>query len=246
MCKKVLVLALIAAGGFVAYRHFNGNFCLGEEPLEKQIQRERDKLPQLDAEIRKYISQVATREIDVKNLAAEIKQLEEQQLKNRDALKTKKAELQANASLIKEGAKADPDHQRALRDLDRQANAFTRAQAELKAKKEQLEAFKEALNAAHEELVAYQNERRSLETELAQLDAMLAQTRAEEVKARIHFDKSKLAERTKSITVLRNRVEVRQKELELQGRYLGTASQPVSKTDTKTVFEKVDELIGPK
>jgi chromosome segregation ATPase len=244
MCKKVLILALVAAAGFVAYRHFNGNFCLGEQPLEKQIQRERDKLPQLDAEIKKYISQVATREIDVKNLAAEIKQLEELQLKNREALALRKTELQGDVT--HKAVKVDPDQQRKFRDLDRQANAFSRAQAELKAKKEQLEAFKEALNAAHEELVAYQNERRSLETELAQLDAMLAQTRAEEVKARIHFDKSKLAERTKSITALRNRVEVRQKELELQGRYLGSASQPVSKTESKSVFEKVDELIGPK
>jgi len=245
MCKKVLLAALVAVAGVAAYRHFNVRLSMGEEPIEAQIKRERDKLPQLDAEIKRYISQVAGREVEVKNLAADIKKLEEQLQKHRDALRTKKAELQAGASAVKDAAKADPEQQRSLRELDRLADAYARGQAELKAKKEQLEANRDALNAAHEELVAYQNERRTLETELAQLDAMLAQTRAEEVKGRIHFDKSQLSERSKSITALRNRIEVRQKEMELQGRYLGkveTTSKPVE----KTVFEKVDELVGAK
>lgn len=246
MCKKLLLTALVAVVGVAAYRHFNVNLSVGAEPIESQIKRERDKLPQLDAEIKKYISLVAGREVEVKNLAVDVKKLEEQQQKNRDALRAKKSELQASASAVKDAAKADPEHQRSLRELDRLADAYARGQAELKARKEQLDAHREALNASHEELVAYQNERRTLETELAQLDAMLAQTRAEEVKGRIHFDRSQLSERSKSITALRNRIEVRQKELELQGRYLGTTTQPNNKPAEKTVFEKVDDLVGAK
>src|SRR5437870_3405328 len=104
MCKKILFAALIAVAGVAAYRHFKVRLSLGEEPIEAQIKRERDKLPLLDAEIKKYISEVAGREVEVKNLAADIKKLEEQQQKHRDALRTKKAELQA----VKDTAKADP------------------------------------------------------------------------------------------------------------------------------------------
>src|SRR5262245_39767289 len=119
MFKKLLLVALVAVIGVVAYRHFNLRLCRADESIESQLRRERDKLPQLDAEIKRYISLVAAREVEVKNLAGDIKNLEEQQKKNRETLKARKGDLQASASLVKDATKTDPEHQRALRDLDR-------------------------------------------------------------------------------------------------------------------------------
>src|SRR5205823_14258918 len=109
----------------------------------------------------------------------------------------------------------------------------------LKARKEQRESYLEALNASHEELVAYQNERRSLETQLAQLDAMAAQMRTEEIKSRLPFEKSQLADASKRIDKLRNLTEGRQKDRELQVRYLGNGTPPTPPLAEKDVMERV-------
>jgi len=251
MCKKILLLALLAVGGLWAYRHVDWDSvrCKKNDSLEKQIRRERERLPELDAEIKRLISQVAAREVELKQLEKEITETEKQLEQARQAMTARDAELRgdgtlADGALVKDDSKTGPERQRALKELNRLADCVERLDATLKARKEQREAFKDALNASHEELVAYKNERHGLETELAQLDAMVAQMRSEEIKTRVHFDKSRLAEATKRIEQLRTRAEVRQKERELQVKYLGTPGQPTPPKSEKDVLERVKKLAG--
>jgi chromosome segregation ATPase len=241
MCKKLFFVAILVAAGVWGYRHYHVKFSIHkEESLESQIRRERERLPELDGEIRKYISQVAAREVELKNLDKDISQLEKQLEQSRKALSTKES------AVSKDETKHDPERQRSLRELNRLADAVERTEAELKARREQREAYLEALNASHEELVAYQNERRSLETQLAQLDAMAAQMRTEEIKSRVHFDKSHLAEASKRIDKLRNLLEVRQKDRELQVRYLGNGAPTTPPLAEKDVLERAKRLISAK
>jgi chromosome segregation ATPase len=246
MCKKLFVLGLIAAGAFMVYRHYDVKVRPKNDSPEAQIRREREKMSELDGEIRKYISLVAAREVDVKNLDKEIKKLRQEVSQLEQTTVSKTAELKSSGNLVKDSTKNDPERNRAVRELNRIADALARNKAELQAKEEQFDAEKEALDAAHEELVAYQNEKRSLETELAQLDARVAHLRVDEIKNREHFDKSALAQRTSSIKELRNRIEVREKERELRTRYLGTPAQPISTPSEKDVLDKVEKLTGKK
>jgi len=248
MCKKLLITAVLVAAGVYAYEHYVDGKCsfrLKKEPsLEVQIRKERNRLPDLDVEIRKLIGQVATREVELKDLDKEIAHTEKQLEQARLAMQTKDDELKTSASLIKADQNPNVERQRAIKELNRLADTVERLDATLKARKEQREAFKEALHSAHEELVAYKNERLALETELAQLDAMVAQMRTEELKGRVHFDKSKLADMTKRIQALRTRAEVRQKERELTVKYLGNPNQLPPSLSEKDVFERVKKLNG--
>ncbi len=246
MCKKLFFLGLIAAGGFMVYKHYDVRVRPRDDSPEKQIRREREKMGELDGEIRRYISLVAAREIDVKNLDKDIKQLRKQVSQLEQTTLVKTSELKSSANLVKESSKNDAERTRSLRDLNRTADALARNKAELQAKEDQFEAEKEALDAAHEELVVYQNEKRALETELALLDAKVAHMRVDEIKNREHFDKSKLAQRTLSIKDLRNRIEVREKERELRTRYLGAAAQPIVAPNEKDILDKVEKLTGKK
>lgn len=243
MCKKVLVLALLAAGAVWGYRHYDVHINNRDnEPLESQIRRERDRLPDLDGEIKKQISLVAAREVELKDLDRELVNLEKLLDQSRQALSAREAELKSRGGLVADTTNEDPEKQRSLKELNRLADAVERNQAELKARKEQREAYRDALNAAHEELVAYQNERRNLGTQLAELDAMVAGMRTEEIKSKVHFEKTQLAETSKRIEVLRKKAEVRQKERELQVRYLGNATTSALALPEKDVLERVKKL----
>jgi chromosome segregation ATPase len=241
MCKKLVLTALLVAAGVWGYRHYNVIVTARkQESLEAQIRRERDRLPDLDGEIRKQISQVAAREIELKDLDKDIKRLEKQLEDTRKALSDRES------TLSKDVSKNDTQRQRGLRELNRLADALERGEAELKARKEQFESYQEALAASHEELVAYQNERRSLETQLAQLDAMAASMRTEEIKGRVHFDKTRLAEASARIDKLRHQAEVRQKDRELQVRYLGNSAPVTPPPAEKDVLERVKRLLTAK
>jgi chromosome segregation ATPase len=241
MCKKLLFTAVIVAIGLGAFRYAKKHHNFGEEaPLAEQIRRERNSLPGLDAEIKRHISVVAQREVELKDLGEEIKNLEVRKDKIRAELSSRKDNIQN----VKKDDKGNSDFQRHLRDLDNLAAGYKRATEELKAKKEQYDASKDALEAAHEELVAYQNERLALETQLAQLDAMQARMRVQEIKGRVHFDKSDLARKTKEIAQLRKKLEVRQKEIELRAKYLGSESVTRPVVNEKDVLDRVDELLG--
>jgi chromosome segregation ATPase len=243
MFKHILLFGLLAGGAVWGYRHYNVNVSSKDaEPLEAQIRRERDRLPGLDEEIKKQISHVAAREVELKDLDKEIGQLEKLLDQSRQSLSKKDAALKESTSLVADTTKDDPEKQRALKELSRLADAVERNQAELKARKEQREAYRDALNAAHEELVAYQNERRALGTQLAELDAMVAEMRTEEIKSRVHFEKTQLAETTKRIQDLRRKAELRQKERELQVRYLGTGTESAPPVSEKDVLERVKRL----
>jgi chromosome segregation ATPase len=244
MCKKLFLLALLGAAGVWGYRHYNVHVSRKDnEPLEAQIRRERERLPDLDGEIKKQISHVAAREIELKDLEREISALEKQVDRSRQELSLKETELKERGSPVADTTKDDAEKQRSLRELGRLADAVERQQAELKARKEQREAYRDALNASHEELVAYQNERRALGTQLAELDAMVAGMRTEEIKNRVHFEKTKLAETANRIKELRRKAEVRQKDRELQVRYLGnTTAANTPSLSEKDVLERVKRL----
>lgn len=247
MCKKVVIAAVLVAAGVIgarAFQRYDGKCCFSkkETSLEQQIGQLRNRLPDLDGEIRKLIGQVAAREVELKQLEADLGQTEKQLDNARSAMLAKEDELKVGASLVKEELKVSPDRQRAVKELNRLADTVERLESGIKARKEQREAFKEALHSCHEQLVAYKNERLALETELAKLDAQVAQMRAEEIKSRVHFDKTKLADMTKRIQQLRTRIEVRQKERELSVKYLGDGSQTTPALSEKEVLERVKRL----
>src|SRR6185503_10357074 len=106
MFKNLFLLALLAAGAVWGYRHYNVLISSKDnEPLEAQIRRERDRLPDLDGEIKKQISLVAAREVELKDLERDIAALEKQLDQSRQALSRREAELKDRGSLVADATK---------------------------------------------------------------------------------------------------------------------------------------------
>src|SRR5262249_60634700 len=94
------------------------------------------------------------------------------------------------------------------------------------------------------EVAVSQNERGHKEVELNRCKAMVPQMRAEEIKSKVTFNKTKLSQVKKRTAELRKEIEVRQRQLDLEGRYLGKSA----KTDDKPrdVLKEADELFAGK
>lgn len=243
MCKKAIIALLVVGGGVWAYKHFDITFRRKDNSIEKQIAKQREALAGLDKEIRKNLSGVARREIEVKDLEKNIREVEVNQAENKKYILARRGELKADGSLT--AALSDEQRQEAERELGRAVAAYKRCDSDLVAKKAKLKALKEALDAAHEELMAYQNQRRGLETELAELEAMVARLRTEEIRARVNVNSTELAELTQRNAELKQEIEVRIKEVELEGRYIGKPSARLATLEPAVdVYVEVDQLFG--
>src|SRR5262249_54424550 len=151
--------------------------------------------------------------------------------------------LKSEASLVAAGEKSD-EVRRAEKELGRLLTSYKNCEVELQAKKAKLEALNDAIGSATEEVQAYQTERRDLEVELSRLKAIVAQMRAEEIKSRVTFNKTELSQAKKRTAKLRKEIEVRKRQLELEGRYLGKSSKSDEKP--RDVLKEADELFGAK
>lgn len=247
MCRKFTVFAvglLLGAGALVAYKKADGRYFNRKPSIEKQIKDQRDRLATLDHEIKRYLNKVAVREVEVKKLETDIQDTKARQAEGKKRILALREQIRADAALVKSD---DAARKRTEKELTRLFHAYKRCDAELKAKEEKLDAYNEALDAAHDELSAYQNERRDQDNELARLEAMVARVRAEEIKTNLPFDRSKLSAVKKQNAQIRERIEVRQKELELEGRYLETAVRlEPAEPNKKGILAEVDELLGDK
>jgi chromosome segregation ATPase len=247
MCRKFTVFAvglLLGAGALVAYKKADGRYFNRKPSVEKQIKDQRDRLANLDHEIKRNLNKVAVREVEVKKLEKDIQDTKARQGEAKKRILALREQIKADATLVKSD---DAGRKKTEKELTRLFHAYKRCDAELKAKEEKLDAYNEALDAAHDQLSAYQNQRREQDNELARLEAMLARVRAEEIKTNLPLDESKLAAVKREIAQIRERVEVRQKELELEGRYLETAvrSEP-AEPNKKAIVDEIDELFGDK
>ena len=171
---------------------------------------------------------------------------QQRQVDNKKHIQALRDELKST-EVTKVAARNESSRAKLEKELGRLINAYKRCDEDLKTKEAKLDAYKEALEAAHDELIAYQNERREQEIELARLEASVAQMRVEEIKTSLPFDRSKLAQIKKNTEGLRNKVQVRQKELELQGRYIGKnrpAAAPTTTPPARDVMAEADALLG--
>jgi len=242
MCKKLVLAALLVAGGLFVYKKVEHRFCKKDTSLEAQIAELKQTLASTDDEIRPLLQEIAEREVDKKHLDRDIKDIEVRHVENAKLLQAKRDILKREANLVAAGEKSE-GLRRAEKDLDSLKEAFKRCRNELKAKKELLAAQEETIAARRAEVDAYLIERRELETELAQIEAQLAKVRAEEIKSKITFNQTKLSQLKKRAAEISKKVEVKERTMQEEARVFGKKpAQPEVKT--QDLVKEVDDLLN--
>ncbi len=213
-------------------------------PPEVQIERLRHDLTQLEPEMKKNRSALAQQLVELDMLTQDINKTEAR-------LKVRFEELQALKEEAKSGVKAVSFDGRKYSNVHAQ-EVFINEWATYKTAKESLDARKKLLEAktasateAKKALANWAAMKAQREAELDQIEAELRTVRLAQERNHIEIDHSRLSRFNSSVTDLKKRVAVMQKELQLQGEF-GTRSVKVE--DNSAAFEKalkeIDEHIG--
>lgn len=253
--KKVFVgvAGLLLAGGLVfgtsmwSYMRTAGNQAREtvEEavPIEFQLKRAQDLLAnELEPEIRKMKHAVAESEVEVKRLTAALEeragklaQMRDEMMARNDQLKTGRLSVN-NVSYTKQQLEDD---------LSKRLERVKVTERTLASEEQVLNAKKRALKENEAKVIELLEAREQLALQVKELEARVSAVQAAETVQGTQFDDSKLAEVRGLLDRIGAKVEVREKELALEGQT--TDLIPVeTKGAGQSISDEVDAYLGAK
>jgi chromosome segregation ATPase len=257
MFKKLVVTAIAIGAGFFLLRstHLGGyartawskarESVQGQIPIEFQLESIRNEVAQLVPDMKRHISQVAAETVAIDSLRDEVVVIRGNLDTQREVVQSMTNELQngKNHQVAYRGRVYSPE-----RFQERMSIALLGAKQcaeNLKAKEQLLEAKERGLEAAKLQLTSMRNQKSTLEVQIAQLEAELKTMRLAQVKSEFQLDDSRLSHIKASLTDVRNRMKVIQREATLVGEFgddLKDISEPKIKSKAELVKEAQDFL----
>ena len=232
MVKKVLIGGAVAAALSVfvfgrdvwSYAKTSAtsvrNAVKSEVPLEFEIERARKMVEDLVPDIRQCMHVIAEQQVDIEHMQADL-------ARKQAALKQQKEEILALREDLKSGATQYVYHRRVYtvddvkRDLASRFEQYKAAEQILERDQQILEARQKALEANQKKLDEMLAAKQNLEVQLAQLDARLKAVRAAEAASELKIDDSQLSRAKTLITELNKQLDVRERLLNAEGKFMG-------------------------
>lgn len=214
-------------------------------PIEFQLKRAQDMLQnELEPEIRRMKHSVAESEVDLKRMTAQLEQratslsrMRDEMLTRNDQLKSGKTSFTiSNVSYSKKELETD---------LSKRLERVQIAERTLSSEEQVLAAKKRALAENEAKVVEMLGAREQLSMQIKELEARVSAVKAAETIQGTQFDESKLAEVRGLLDRVGAKVEVRERELALEGQT--TDLIPVqTDSDAKNISAEVDAYFGQK
>jgi len=260
MMKKVAIVALGVAAAmtvlsFTRVGSYSGtcwskicNNASRQVPLEFEIERLKHEVAQLVPDLKKNLSQVAQEIASVEKLRDEVTTIRANLDKQKAAMLKLTHDMDSGETSFVQNGREYTRAQVATK-LERDLEAFKRAEAELVAKEKLLAAKEKSVDAAKAQLASIKDQKTELEIQIAQLEAELKDVRVTQTKTKFVLDDSRLSNIKRSLADLRSRVRAEQIQNDLEGQFgdVGTpvADKPVRPAGdvSKTVREYLE---GPK
>jgi len=212
-------------------------------PIEFQLKRAKDMLAnELEPEIRKMKHVVAESQVAVEHLQAKLDERQETVTQRRseimsrnDQLKSAKTTFLVNdVSYTKTELEAD---------LSKRFDRFKTLEHTFKTEAKVMEAKRQAVVANESKVEKLLAAREDLRLQIEELEARLSALQAAETVAESEFDDSKLSNVKELLDSLDAKVDVRERELQLEGQ--NTDLIPVeTEGSSKSVVESVDAYFG--
>ncbi|GIW81077.1 MAG: hypothetical protein KatS3mg105_2884 [Gemmatales bacterium] len=251
MCKKLgigvgILVALFALAAWTGLSSYTATAwssiqkqVKGQVPLEFELERLRHEVAQLDPEMNRHISSIASEIVQVENLRQEIATTRENLAKRKQELLTMSEGLEKGSKFVTYDGRPYPA-ERVQKKLERDWASYQLAEAELKSKEELLAAKEQSLDVAREQLVAMRTLKHDLEVQIAQLEAELKSLRLAQAKDEFHFDHGQLSKCQGMLAEIKNRLATERKTLELRAEFTADPI-PVHKK-TKSTHELIKEI----
>lgn len=211
-------------------------------PVEFELQRARDLLEDIIPEMQANVRLIAQEEVQIANLKADLDQnqrlLGEERIrvaKLRDTLGTPRVTYTLGGTQY--------THQQVKEELARSFDRYKEAEVVLSGKQRLLETRQRSLAAAMQMLDRTKGQKVRLEDQIQALDSKYRLVQAAAVGSHVQIDSSKLAQTEKLIRQIRTRLDVAERVLAHEARFVEPIA--IDTIDEKELMLQVDEHLNP-
>ncbi|MBI4582504.1 MAG: hypothetical protein HY717_00530 [Planctomycetes bacterium] len=212
-------------------------------PVEFEIQRARDLLEDLIPEMRANLRLVAAEEVEVANLEKEINSQRQSIVEEKGKLQTLRHTLGEQLASYRIGGR---EYQRGelVEELARRFEHLRTAEMLLAGKEDLLRNRRKSLEAAVQKLDKTRIARIELASQIEALEGQFRLMQAQASGSEFRLDDSKLAQTQRLIGELKKRLEVAQRVLAREARFIEAI--PVETVNEETIVERVDAYFARK
>ncbi len=211
-------------------------------PIEFEIQRARDLLDDLVPELKANTKLVASEEVEVASLEQEIARQQESIAAEREKVQLLRASLREQKANYRFGA-IDYEREELVGELARRFDHLKMAEKLVSGKKDLLKNRQRSLEAAIRKLEQTHVTRVQLAAEIEDLEAQFRLLDAQAGEGEFKFDDSKLAETQKVIRELRKKLDVSQRYLAREAKFLETIPIEAPEASEDDVVDRVDAYL---
>jgi hypothetical protein len=212
-------------------------------PLEFELQRARDLAEEIVPEMQANVRLIAQEEVEIANLREEIQQ-------NQTALAQEKVRVTKLSDVLKTQqvnyvlGSIEYTHDQVKAELAREFDRYKEAEVVLAGKQRLLDTRQKSLQAAMQVLEKTRSEKARLEDRIAGLESQYRLVKAASTGSALQVDNSKLAQTEKVISEIKKRLDVAERVLAHEARFV----QPieVDVINEKDLLAQVDEHFNPK
>lgn len=216
-------------------------------PVAYQIDAAKLQLEEIGPEIHNMVHQISKEEVQVKRLAADLKQHKRMLAKSYDEMMTLRSHVESGSQAYVDTRGKSHNTARVEQDLRHRFSLYQTAEKTFDKKVEILQIRKESLLAAHGKLDEAKSQQRELEM---QIENLMARNRMNEVIAtasQINIDNSQLAKTRAMLDDIDARISADEEYLNIAPKYFGQI--PVSADSVisdKDIVEEMDAYFDSK
>ena len=206
-------------------------------PVEFEIRRARDMIDQLIPEMQAHLKVVAQEEVEVAHLEKELDRERQAIEGERVGIRTLREHL-TTARISYRFSSRTYTRSQVIEELARRFEHFRTAEQMVAAREKLLLNRRVALDAAIKRLEKMRLARVELAAQIESLQAQFRLVQAQAASSEFHLDDSKLAQTQRMLDGLRKRLEVSQRVLAREARFIETI--PVETESEESLLEKID------
>lgn len=212
-------------------------------PIEFELKRARDLLEEIIPEMHAQIRLIAQEEVEVAALKGELDTSRQMLISESDRIHTLKNALEANQVTYRFGSR-EFSHDDVKTDLVARFARYKEAEVVLASKERLLSTRESSLNAAMALLEKTKSQKRLLKDKVSTLEGRFRVAKAQAVgSTRLNLDNTKLAQAEKLINQINKRLDVAERVLAHESRFVETI--PVDVIQEKDLLAQIDEHFNP-
>lgn len=215
----------------------------GEVPIEFEIQRARNLVENLVPDIRQCMHVIAEEEVNVEHLLRDVARCENELGKQKGDILALRHDIDSGRQTYQYASRTYSAND-VKRDLSSRFERFKIAESTLASKKQILSAREKSVVAAREKLDNMLSEKRDLEVQVEHLEARVKTIQAAQTASSVQLDNSQLARAKKLISELNKQLDVTQRVLDTEGKFVGLIPVEAANQVPEDLSTQIDEYFG--